>query len=324
MFQSIWEDIKREFNYGNMITRIIIVNIGLFVGINLVRAGVYFAHSGQVWSPEGFRQFLGYIAMSSDWFTVLTRPWILVTSMFAHYDFWHILWNMLFLFWFGRIFGDFLGNQRVLPLYLLGGFAGSLLYFVTYNVLPYGGDETGLALGASAAVMAIVTGAGTIAPDYSIRLLFLGNVKLKYLVAAILFMYLISLTNGINEGGHYAHFGGALLGFIFVRQLQSGNDWSRPVNRILDQITNFFTNLVRGQRTRGQGPKVAYRDPKRRTKATQRRTASRSSKRGEAVSDEDHNNYQERLDAILDKIKKTGYDSLDEEEKEFLFNASKK
>jgi hypothetical protein len=171
--------------------------------------------------------------------------------------------------------------------------------------------------------MAIVTGAGTIAPDYSIRLLFLGNVKLKYLVAAILFMYLISLTNGINEGGHYAHFGGALLGFIFVRQLQNGNDWSRPVNRVLDQITGFFTNVLNGNRSARKGPKVAYRDPKRRQKATQRRTG-RPSNRGEARSDNGPSNYQERLDAILDKIKKTGYDSLDEEEKEFLFNASKK
>jgi len=322
MLQSIWEDIKREFNYGNMVTRIIIVNIGFFVTINLVRAGVYFAHSGQVWSAEGFRQFLGYIAMSSDGLTLLTRPWILLTSMFAHYDFWHILWNMLYLFWFGRIFGDFLGNQRVLPLYLLGGFAGSLLYFATYNLLPYGGQEAGLALGASAAVMAIVTGAGTIAPDYSIRLLFLGNVKLKYLVAAILFIYLISLTNGVNEGGHYAHFGGALLGFIFVRQLQSGNDWSRPINQVLDQITGFFTRLLDRNR-RPRGPKVIYRNPERRSKASQSRNKKGRS-HGEARSDTAATNHQERLDAILDKIKKTGYDSLNEEEKEFLFNASKK
>ena len=324
MLGSIWEDIKREFNYGNMITRIIIINVGVFVAINLVRAFVYFSHSGQVWSPEGFQNFLGYIAMSSDWFTVLTRPWILFTSMFAHYGVWHILWNMLFLFWFGRIFGDFLGNQRVLPLYLLGGLAGSLLYFVSYNVLPYGGGEPGIALGASAAVMAIVTGAGTIAPDYTIRLLFLGNVKLKYLVAAILFMYLISLTNGVNEGGHYAHFGGAIFGFLFVRQLQNGNDWSRPVNNLLDTIGSFFTNLFNRERApRRKGPKVAYRNPEARMNT--RRKAAKGGQKSDSSSNNDTAvDHQERLDAILDKIKQTGYESLTEEEKEFLFNASKK
>ncbi|GAB5554660.1 MAG: rhomboid family intramembrane serine protease [Saprospiraceae bacterium] len=330
MLGSIWEDIKREFNYGNMITRIIIINIGVFVAINLVRAFVYFSHSGEVWSPEGFQNFLGFIAMSSDWFTVLTRPWILFTSMFAHYGVWHILWNMLFLFWFGRIFGDFLGNQRVLPLYLLGGLAGSLLYFVSYNLLPYGGEGPGIALGASAAVMAIVTGAGTIAPDYTIRLLFLGNVKLKYLVAAILFMYLISLTNGVNEGGHYAHFGGAIFGFLFVRQLQNGNDWARPVNNMLDSISAFFSNLFNRDQVapRRKGPKVAYRNPE--AKKTVRRKAAKGGRKSDGSGDDMDSNddrsidHQERLDAILDKIKQTGYESLNEEEKEFLFNASKK
>jgi membrane associated rhomboid family serine protease len=326
MFQSIWEDIKREFNYGNMITRIIIVNIAIFVAIHLVKFSVYLYQGGIPWSPGGFQNFLGYLAMSDDWFTVLTRPWVLFTAMFTHYGIWHILWNMLFLFWFGRIFGDFLGNQRVLPLYLLGGLAGSILYFLTSNLLPYGSNGPGIALGASAAVMAIVTGAGTIAPDYTIRLLFIGNVKLKYLVGAILFMYLISLSDGVNEGGHYAHFGGAIFGFLFVRQLQSGNDWARPVNRILDQITSFFTNLLgRNLTTRKQGPKVAYRDPQRRKKATQRKTPpSPRNRKGNAASDTETINHQERLDAILDKIKQTGYDSLNEEEKEFLFNASKK
>lgn len=318
MFNSIWEDIKREFNYGNMVTRIIIVNIAVFVAIHLVRAGVYIAQGGQPWAPDGFQEFLGYIAMSSDWFRVLTRPWILISAMFVHYDVWHILWNMLFMMWFGRILGDFLGNQRVLPLYLLGGLAGSVLYFLSYNLLPYGGDGPGLALGASAAVMAIVTGAGTIAPDYTIRLLFLGNVRLKYLVGAVLFIYLISLTSGVNEGGHYAHFGGALLGFLFVRQLQEGNDWSRGINRILDRIGGFFTGNFNFQSRRG--PKVAYRNPR---AETARRSRSAGS-RGNARSDEGGGDYQERLDAILDKIKQTGYDSLDEEEKEFLFNASKK
>ena len=324
MLGSIWEDIKREFNYGNMITRLIIVNIAFFVFIHLARAGVYIYQGGIPWSPEGFRSFMEYLSMTGDWWTVLIRPWVWISAMFVHVDIWHILWNMLFLFWFGRIFGDFLGNQRVLPLYLIGGVAGSLFYFITVNILPYGEGTASIAYGASAAVMAIVTGAGTIAPDYIIRLLFLGNVKLKYLVAAILFMYLISLTSGVDEGGHFAHFGGALFGFLFVRQLQNGNDWARPVNNILDRITGFFTPrpIERPVRKR-KGPKVAYRNPNAREEGGRRR-ASQGSRKGNAASDNTDFDHQERLDAILDKIKQTGYESLDEEEKEFLFNASKR
>ncbi|MEO0338960.1 MAG: rhomboid family intramembrane serine protease [Bacteroidota bacterium] len=323
MFGSIWDDVKREFNYGNMITRLIIVNISVFVFIHLVRLGVYAYQGGMPWGEPGFQGFLKYLAISSDLFTLLTRPWTLITAMFTHVGVWHILWNMLFLYWFGRIFGDFLGNQRVLPLYLIGGLAGSILYFITYNLLPYGADGGGIAYGASAAVMAVVTGAGTIAPDYVIRLLFLGNVRLKYLVAAVVFSYVISLSSGINEGGHYAHLAGALIGYLFVRQLQNGSDWARPVNQFLDRIVAFFS---RREREPSRGPKVAYRNPKaKKTANKQRSRSTRSSRRGNAASDDTIEiDHQERLDAILDKIKQTGYDSLNEEEKEFLFNASKK
>ena len=188
--------------------------------------------------------------------------------------------------------------------------------------MPYGEGGDGIAYGASAAVMAVVTGAGAIAPDYVIRLLFLGNVRLKYLVAAVVFSYVISLSSGINEGGHYAHLAGAFIGFLFVRQLQRGNDWARPVNQFLDSVVAFFSRREREPR---RGPKVAYRNPKAKKTANKERTrTSRSSRRGHAASDNDEFDHQERLDAILDKIKQTGYDSLNEEEKEFLFNASKK
>lgn len=309
MLQSIWDDVKREFGYGNMVTRIIIINIVVFVIVNLTDLVLYIGNGGK---PSPFYEtFLHFFCMGADWKFFLTHPWGLITSMFLHEGFWHILWNMLFMYWFGRIVGDFIGNQRILPIYLLGGIAGGLMYFITANLLPYGEMGGRFALGASGAVMAIVVAAGAIAPDYIMRLLFIGDVKLKYIVAVLVFLDLILIPKGGNTGGHFAHLGGAAFGWFFVFQLRNGNDWSAPINKLSDGISRFFSRLFSGGR---QGPKVVYRNPNRR----------QSDRRGNAASDSNSKGHQERLDAILDKIKQSGYNSLSKEEKEFLFNASKK
>ena len=310
MLQSIWEDVKREFSYGNMITRIIIINIAVFVLVNLVNLGIWAYYGGDVGvSGAKFRAFLKFFSMGADWKYFLTHPWGIFTSMFLHEGFWHILWNMLFLYWFGRIVGDFIGNQRILPIYVLGGLIGALVFFISVNLLPYSADS---ALGASAGVMAIVVAAGTISPNYIMRLLFLGDVKLKYIVGVLVFLDLILIPRGGNTGGHFAHLGGAFFGWLYVRQLREGNDLSIPVNQFFDSITQFFTSLFGSQ---PRGPKVVYKNPNP-PKETRRRN-----RRPNHKTDLSH---QEQLDAILDKIKKSGYESLSQEEKEFLFNASKK
>ncbi len=312
MLQSIWEDVKREFSYGNMVTRIIIINVVIFVAVNLVN--VVLKISGVWQSPTSFADFIKLFSLSSDGWFVLIHPWVIFTYMFLHVDFWHILWNMLYLYWFGRIVGDFIGNQRVLPIYLLGGLAGALLFYITANFIPYtSGIAT--ALGASAAVMALVVAAGAIAPDYIVRLLFLGDVKLKYIVFVIVLLDLLALAGDINTGGHFAHLGGAAMGWIFVRQLREGRDWALPVNTVLNRIYRPFKRPARTPRR----PHMAYKNPNRpRTTTSRRPTASATAgSRTENVS------HQDRLDSILDKIKQSGYESLTEEEKEFLFNASK-
>ena len=299
-----------------MVTRIIIVNIAVFVLINLFRIILWLTNVGQV--PELYDRFLHFFfTLSSDWKHNLFHPWVIITSMFAHEGFFHILWNMLFMYWFGRIVGDFIGNQRILPIYLLGGIFGGLVYFITANLLSYGaGPVPHFALGASAAVMAIVVAAGTIAPDYIMRLLFLGDIKLKYIVGALVFLDLIAMASNINTGGHFAHLGGALFGYIFIRQLREGNDWAQPVNQLLDRIVRFFRGLISSEPDRRRGPRVVYRN------TSKNRRVQRG--KGSAASDNEDLSHQERLDAILDKIKQSGYDSLSEDEKEFLFNASKK
>lgn len=310
MLQSIWDDVKREFNYGNMVTRIIIINVAVFVLLNIVKLALYIGNGGTL--PPFYFDFLHFFCMAAGWKEFLTHPWGIFTSMFLHEGPWHLLWNMLFLYWFGRIVGDFIGNQRILPIYVLGGLVGAIFFFVSVNLLPYNADY---ALGASAGVMAILVAAGTISPDYIMRLLFLGDVKLKYIVGFLVFLDLILIPNGGNTGGHFAHLGGAFFGWVYVKQLRQGTDLAVPVNQFFDAVSNFFGNLFKGQQ---RGPKVVYKNPNHQAEKQKR---ERRQNRPNSHSDLSH---QEQVDAILDKIKKSGYDSLSPEEKEFLFNASKK
>lgn len=318
MFQSIWEDAKREFNYGNMVTQLIITNVAVFLLINIISIGFFL-----VGQPDKFSSVVDFLSLSSSFTFNLTHPWVIFTHMFLHGGFWHILWNMLMLYWFGRIVGDFLGNQRILPLYLLGGLAGALAYFLSAQlmagVLPIGSS----ALGASAAVMAIVVAAGVTAPNYTMNLILLGPVKLKYIVAVLIMVDLFSVAQiAPNAGGSIAHLGGAMFGWFFVYMLREGNDLATPVNQVINNITNFFKQLINGQPQRPprkKKPHVAYKSKDAERKATRKPR----SRRGKANSDYDRLSQQERVDAILDKIKKSGYDSLSKEEKEILFKASK-
>jgi rhomboid family protein len=305
MLTSIWEDLKRQFNYGNMITRIILVNVAFFVLANIVKLAITVF--------GGFEQngvfddvFVKYFAIHQDLFFDLTHPWVVFTHMFFHIGFMHILFNMLFLYWFGRIVGDFIGNHRILPIYLMGGLFGALFYLLSANFVPVGS----MALGASAAVMAFVVAAGVLSPNYAINLILIGEVKLKYVVAVLVFLDLVGIANLGNTGGHFAHLGGAAFGWLYVSQLRNGNDWAGPVNRWLGILSNYFSNIFK---RKSKGPRMVYKN-----------TENRKAKGSSASDRERPSQHQDRLDAILEKIKLKGYESLSEEEKDFLFNASKK
>ncbi len=305
MLTSIWDDLKRQFNYGNMITRIILVNVVFFVLANL--ANLLITVFGGFEHNEIFNDtVVKYFAIHKDLWFDLTHPWVIFTHMFFHVGFMHILFNMLFLYWFGRIVGDFIGNHRILPLYLMGGLFGGLFYLLSANFVAVGP----MALGASAAVMTFVVASGVLSPNYSMNLILIGEVKLKYVVAVLVFLDLIGIANLGNTGGHFAHLGGAAFGWLYVTQLRNGNDWSGPVNRWLGILSNYFSNIFK---RKSKGPRMVYKN-------TEKRQA-----KGSSASDKERpSQYQDRLDAILEKIKLNGYESLSEEEKEFLFNASKK
>jgi membrane associated rhomboid family serine protease len=306
IFRSVWDDINSAFRTGNMVTRLMIVNLAVFVLVCIVKFGLWMTHIGQI--PDFFDNILYFFCMPAQWFDLLTHPWGLLTSMFLHEDFWHVLNNIIFLYLFGTIVGDLIGDRRVLPLYLLGGITGSLLFmlsdfFVHYPV-PY-------ALGASGAVMALAGAVLILAPDYRVMLLLLGEVKIKYVVLVMVLLDLVGMANNSNTGGHVAHIGGFVMGCLFVYQLREGKDWAEPINRGIDWIKGLF-NRRRPQPVPKRRPHMVYK-------------AGGKAPGGNSASDlQDSLSFQERIDAILDKIKAKGYESLTQEEKDFLYRASRK
>ena len=308
MLSSIWDDLKREYEYGNMISRLMIINISIFILYSCVNVLVFIFTQGTL--ITWFDEFMQHFCMSSNWRILVWQPWSIVTHFFLHFGFGHILWNMAALYFFGSVYGDLLGDQRVLPLYILGGLAGAVAYFCSAMILPGIGSY---ALGASASIMAIVVAAGIKAPNYQMRLILLGDVKLKYIVMVMLLLDMIGVRSmdggiGANSGGHIAHLGGALMGFIFINRLNNGYDMGAPVNRFLDSILNLYKRMRGEHRPK---PTVAHRN--REATTVRRERASKTN----AVAN------QQELDVILEKIKEKGYDSLSKEEKEALFNASK-
>ena len=317
MFQSIWDDVKREFQYGNMVTRIIVVNIAIWIVINIAKLILRIPTE----DATIYDDFLRFFSMSPDWKFILMHPWVPFTSIFLHEGFGHILWNMLAFYWFGRIVGDLLGNHRILPLYILGGLVGGVFYFIAAQFHWLGlGLPSEMVLGASAAVMAMVACAATIAPDYIFNLLLIGPVKLKYIAFILFFLDLISIADRSNTGGHLAHLGGAAFGLFFATQLRDGRDLGKPINQFFDFILGLFSrSKPKFTHQRGGGQK-AYSDTQKK-QSTQGTQTTDSNKKASNTNVSDD---QTRLDAILDKIKQKGYDSLTKEEKEFLFKASQK
>lgn len=290
---DIFTKMKQTFRAGNILAKLIYINVGLFILIRL--ASVLF----MLFNVESI-SFLQYLQMPSSPEELLYRPWTVFTYMFTHFDFLHILFNMLWLYWFGGLFLNFFSERQLGGLYLLGGVAGAALFILAYNLFPYFQTvaSSSYLMGASASVMAIVFAISFYRKDLEIQLLLIGRVRLIYLALFTLLIDFLAITSD-NAGGHIAHIGGALLGIWFASQINKGKDLTAPMNRLLDWVVNL------GKRK----PKmrVTYRRPE---------------------TDYDYNarKHEENvnLDAILDKLKRSGYESLSADEKKRLFDASKK
>jgi membrane associated rhomboid family serine protease len=310
MYGGFWDNLRNAFRYkNNSLYKILAINILVFFVMVLVR--VFFTFSGAVKIYEGFRAFL---MMPADLSAYIVQPWSILTYMFFHEGLFHILFNMLFLYWFGLLVEQYLGSRKLANLYILGGVAGAVLYVVMYNISPYFSEVLPVArmLGASAGVYAIVVGAATLAPNTTFQLILLGPVKIKYIA---IFYVLIAFVNsaGSNAGGELAHLGGAALGFFYITQLRKGKDWGRPVQA----IGQFFERLM------DKKPKVKVSYRRKKTYSTTEKYASERSA-NKAATPSSGAPTQEEIDLILDKIAEKGYDGLSKEEKRKLFEFSKK
>jgi len=310
VFASIWTDVHQQYRYGNMVVRLILLNVTVFLGVHLVDLLLRIGSSG---FP------LDWLAMPMNADSLLYRAWTPITYMFLHWDFWHLLWNMLFLFWFGRILQDLLGNRRILPIYFYGGLAGAGVAFALLNLLP--DQNSTILLGASAGVSAVLMAAATMAPNFEI-MLFVWPVRIKYIALARIVLDIIAVKGFVNTGGSVAHLGGVAVGYLFIRLLQNGTDLSLGFNRVVDGIDRLSSGLF--TRKRRPGPRVAHRQPQSAGPADADRAARRTRKvRSKVAVEERTGDKQARVDQILDKIGKSGYDSLSKDEKEFLFKFSK-
>lgn len=307
LFNSMWRELEYGFRMGNMVRKLMLINIVVFVLVQILHLGTNIYAGGMEGGYLAFWDILHYFCMPSDWRELLSHLWTPFTSMFLHEGIWHLVGNMIWLSLFGTIVGDLIGDRRVLPIYLIGGLAGNLTYFLTANLSIAIGNH---ALGASAAVMAFGGAAIILNPDYRVGLLLLGEVKIKYIVLFMVLIDLVSVTGNQNAGGHAAHLGGFITGILFVYALRDRKDWSEPVNRFLDKIGRFLELIPsRFSRRKPTKMKVTY--------------SKKNNPRATPYTKEEMN-HQEKIDAILDKIKQKGFDQLSQEDKDFLYNASKK
>lgn len=304
MFKSILHDIKFQFQSGNMLTRIILVNIAIFVFVKIIWVFTQFGDVAAI--HDNIKDFL---ALHTGAPKTYTHFWGWFTHMFFHEGGMHLFWNMLLLYWFGRIVGDFLGDERMLPLYILGGLFGAFLCVTFDWFLPGSSGGNGMAWGASAAVMCMVLTAAMTSPDYYLHLILIGPVKIKWVALAMLFFDLIGTAGQVNTGGHFAHLGGALFGIIYVSRLHSGQDLTSGLQKLFDKLNNRQTPIKPKPPSRKAAMSVVYNKGKESTGLKQ---------------DTEAESYQTKLDTILDKINDKGYDNLSDEEKEFLSRASKK
>ena len=278
-YKMLRSDSKLNLLIGINIIVFLLINVGDTIGQFIFRTDIVGLYAGD------------YLHLTAFLPRLVVRFWTPFTYMFMHAGVFHILFNMLWLYWFGQIFEEYLGHKRTLGLYIMGGLAGAFLFVLSFNTLPFYTHSNAALnsslVGASASVMAIMVATATLLPDYTISLILIGPVKLKWLVAFFIVIDFLGIV-GPNGGGEIAHMGGGLIGFIYIKQLQKGKDW-------IGSIIGVFK-------------------PKPVLTVVSKNNSIRN------VNDLPR---QEEIDHILDKISQSGYKSLSKQEKETLFRASK-
>ena len=290
---TILEDIKKNFKRGNSLTKLIYINVGVFLITSILHVLSFLFMVNSL-------EFLNYFTLPASISYFIKKPWSIITYMFLHQSFIHLLFNMIWLYFGGQIFLSFFDNKKLISTYVLGGISGAVLFIISFNLFPAfaGVLQNAVAVGASASVLAIIMAITTKSPNYSIRLFLIGNIKLKHIAIVSIVLDILSIPQG-NAGGHIAHLGGAFFGYLYVKQLNGGNDIASVFDKIMDYLATYLK--------RESKLKKAYR----------RKKSDQDFRRGKVQT-------QAKIDNILDKISKSGYESLTKEEKDSLFKASKK
>jgi len=290
---NILNNLKQEFKKGTILNKLIYINVGVFLLFSIL--GVLSFMFQYDISP-----LLNKLYLPAENSRLISQPWTFITYMFLHSGFMHLLFNMLWLHFGGKIFLQYLSPKQLLSTYILGGISGGILFVIAYNYLPslqvyLDGAQ---ALGASASVLAIIVAIATYTPNYSVQLPFIGFVKLKHIAIFTVALDIISIPKG-NTGGHIAHIGGAIFGYIYIKQLQKGNDFSTGFSNFFERLVNTFKH------------KSKLKTVHKRAKTDYEFNSEKSAQ-------------QKEIDKVLEKISKSGYESLSKEEKATLFSASKK
>ena len=290
---SIFNNFKQEFQQGTILNKLIYINVGLFLLFSILEV---FSFMFQF----SVTPLLSKLYLPANNSILITQPWTFITYMFLHSGFLHLLFNMVWLHFGGKIFLQYLQPKQLLSTYILGGISGGLLFILAFNYAPalQGLTLDARALGASASVLAIMVAIATYSPNYSVHLPFIGIVKLKQIAIVCVVLDILSIPNG-NAGGHIAHLGGAIFGYFYIKQLKKGRDYSKGFSNFIDRLLNTFK------------PKSKLKTVHKRSKTDYEFNSEKTAK-------------QKEIDKILEKIAKSGYESLSKEEKATLFSASKK
>jgi membrane associated rhomboid family serine protease len=293
---SIVGDIKSFFKNGDGLSRLIFFNVSVFIVLLIIAVVAQF--NGRSVRLEEYPNI--YLSSTSDLELLARKPWTILTHMFAHIEVGHFLFNLVTLFTVGKLFRHFLGSKRLVANYILGGLSGFLVYLICYNIFP-GLNAKSSILGASAAVMSLIITIGMVKPNYSIKLFGVFEMKLIWLCGILVFVDLISLQKGFNSGGHLGHLGGALFGFFYARNYNEGKNMASWFENLLSRISSLFNGKKRSD----------LHTVHKRPKTDEQFNVEKASR-------------QKRIDQILDKISRAGYDSLTKDEKDFLFKYSQK
>ncbi len=304
---SIADELRASFKKGSILTKLIYINAGLFIPLWFI----------DLFFPD----LILWLAVPVSFGELLFRPWTLITYMFVHVSFLHMLFNVLWLFWFGKLFMQFMHGKQLLAVYLLGGIFGGLIHLIANTFLPVAAP----AIGASAAVMAIVLAVATFKPDYQLYLMFVGPVKIKYLAMIAVALDLMGTASNLRAGmgdgvAHFAHLGGALYGLWFGYEMKKGKDITRQFNNFLDSLATIFTSS-KADRKRSK-MKVVSKNTNKRTRKRQR--PGRDAQDVDWEYNEKKFAEEAELNRILEKISQDGYSALTEREKKFLFEQKDK